>query len=133
MCFSLCENNIFFRITLHFGGETAKLGGQPYKKEKANGFAVHFFLIITYSLPTTWSWRWRRRSTWAMWLMVSWVWSTIMVSLVVVASLVRLTLLTILNLLSMLVARRTIASVIPVITMTWSSSAILSVVMVTRT
>lgn len=40
MCFSLCENNIFFRITLHFGGETAKMGGKPHirgKKLKVKG------------------------------------------------------------------------------------------------
>ena len=40
MCFSLCENNIFFRIIAHFIGETAKLGGQPHirgKKLKVKG------------------------------------------------------------------------------------------------
>jgi hypothetical protein len=107
------------------------LGGQPYKKEKANGFAVHFFLIITYSLPTTWSWR-RWRSTWAVWVTEAWVRSSA-VTLVVVTSLIALAPLALANLLCILLATAALALVILMVcVVTRTSSAILSVV-VTRT
>lgn len=153
MCFSLCENNIFFRIIAHFIGETTKMGGKPHirgKKLKVKGEkygvcdaylklvrSIPYFSPFTfhlYTLPATWCWRWRRRSTWAMWLMVSWVWSTIMASLVVITSLIVLAPLALANLLCILLATAALALVILMVcVVTRTSSAILSVVMVTRT